>query len=434
MYVSVRLAVVAVCLGVVAAFLPFPVWASLLVVNAVLAVLVVVDVRSAPPPSALRIHRDVPAVSSSTRTEVARVEVFNPLTRALEVGLRDAAPPSLGRSPRTHRVVVRPASRATVEAVLRPSRRGVAHLGPITVRTSGSLRLAGKQRALALTDRIKVYPPLPGRAHVAQRIERARALQIGTRSSAFRGGGNEFDSLRDYHPDDEFRRMDWRATARAGKPITKVYREERDQQLILLVDAGRSMASTLGDTSRFELAIDAGFTLAELATYVGDRVGMVAFGSRIERMIGPRSGREQPRRILDLLFDVEPTLDAPDYLRAFATVLGRYRRRALLVLFTELTDERAMVPLLEALPALRARHLVVVAAAQDPQVARLARRIPPDAAAAYSKAAAAESLAARDRTAARLRGMGIGVEDRPPTELAAAVADRYLAIKSAGRL
>jgi hypothetical protein len=83
---------------------------------------------------------------------------------------------------------------------------------------------------------------------------------------------------------------------------------------------------------------------------------------------------------------------------------------------------------------LRARHLVVVAAAQDPQVARLARRIPPDAAAAYSKAAAAESLAARDRTAARLRGMGIGVEDRPPTELAAAVADRYLAIKSAGRL
>jgi uncharacterized protein (DUF58 family) len=134
------------------------------------------------------------------------------------------------------------------------------------------------------------------------------------------------------------------------------------------------------------------------------------------------------------LFDVQPSLEAPDYPRAFATVLGRYRRRALLVLFTELTDERAMQPLLEALPALRARHLVVVAAAQDPAVARSSQRLPADAAGAYAKAAAAESLASRDRTTARLRAMGIGVEDRPPAELAAAVADRYLAIKSAGTL
>jgi uncharacterized protein (DUF58 family) len=127
-------------------------------------------------------------------------------------------------------------------------------------------------------------------------------------------------------------------------------------------------------------------------------------------------------------------LDAPDYPHAFATVLSRYRRRALLVLFTELTDERAMGPLLEALPALRAHHLVVVAAAQDPQVDRVARRVPPDAAAAYAKAAAAGSLAARERAAARLRGMGVGVEDRHPDELAGAVADRYLEIKAAGRL
>jgi uncharacterized protein (DUF58 family) len=194
------------------------------------------------------------------------------------------------------------------------------------------------------------------------------------------------------------------------------------------------MAGSLGGTSRFELGIDAGFTLAELAAYVGDRVGMLAFGSRVERMIGPRGGREQPRRILDLLFDVEPTLDASDYTRAFATVLARYRRRALLVLLTELTDERAMEPLFEAMPALRARHLVVVAASQDPEVSRLARIVPSDAGTAYLKAAAAESLAARERSASRLRGMGVGVEDREPSELAAAVADRYLQIKSSGRL
>jgi uncharacterized protein (DUF58 family) len=282
--------------------------------------------------------------------------------------------------------------------------------------------------------RIKVYPPLPGRAHVARRIQRARELQSGSRSSAFRGGGNEFDSLREYHPDDEYRRINWPATARARTPITNVYREERDQQIVLLLDAGRTMAGTVAGTSRFELAIDAAFALAELATYVGDRVGMVAFGAGVHRMLGPRGGRDQPRRILDLLFDLEPTLEAPDYRGAFATLLSRYRRRALLVLLTELTDERAMDPLFAALPALSARHLVVVAAVQDPAVTALAGAIPTDAADVYRKAAAVESLASRGRAAARLRAMGAGVEDRLPGELAAGVADRYLAIKSAGRL
>jgi uncharacterized protein (DUF58 family) len=434
MYVSVRLAIAAASLSVVAALLPFPVWVTLLVVNGALALLVALDVWRAPPPSALRIERDAPAVSSLDRSDEARIEVRNPLERPLEIEVRDATPPSLGREPRIHRTVLAPGGHVTLVAALHPARRGYAALGPITVRTAGPLRLAGRQSAVRLPDRIKVYPPLPGRAHVAQRIERARALQVGTRSSAFRGGGSEFDSLRDYHPDDEFRRIDWAATARAAKPISRVYREERDQQIILLLDSGRLMAGSLGGTSRFELAIDAGFTLAELATYVGDRVGMLAFGSRVERMIGPRSGRDQPRRILDLLFDVEPTLDASDYVRAFATLLARYRRRALLVLFTELTDERAMEPLFESLPALRARHLVVVAASQDPEVTLLARGRPTDAESVYAKAAAAESLASRERSAARLRRMGVGVEDRHPSELAAGVADRYLRIKSAGRL
>ncbi|MEA2522755.1 MAG: hypothetical protein QOI81_2401, partial [Actinomycetota bacterium] len=207
------------------------------------------------------------------------------------------------------------------------------------------------------------------------------------------------------------------------------------QQLLLLLDAGRGMAASIEGASRFELAIDASFALAELAAYVGDHVGMLAFGGGgVDRMIGPRSGREQPRRILDLLFDVQPVLEAPDYVGAFASVLSRYRRRALLVLFTDLTDAGAMEPLFKAVPSLLSRHLVVIAAVRDPGTDALARTEPADAEAAYLKAAAAESLAFRDRAAERLRGLGASVEDRLPGDIAAAVADRYLAIKSAGRL
>ena len=434
MYLSFRLAIFAVFLSLAAAFLPLPISVISLIIMGALGLFVAVDVALAPHASELIIERHTPTVSSIGRTDEVAVEVSNPRPRDVEVAFRDAAPPSLRRHPRIHRTVIPAGGRTMFRATITPARRGIRNVGPVTIRTAGPLRMAGRQSTLLDLVPIKVYPPLPGRANVAQRVRRARELQVGTRSSAYRGGGNEFDSLREYHLDDEFRRIDWRATARAGKPITRVYREERDQQVILLLDAGRSMAGTIAGASRFEHAIDAAFTLSELAAYVGDRVGMVAFGARVERMIGPKGGREQPRRILDLLFDLEPTLDAPDYRRAFSTLLGRYRRRALLVVLTELTDERAMEPFLDALPALRARHLVVVGSVQDPEVAFLATDRPADAEAAYLTAAASESLVARERTAERLRTMGIPVEDRLPGEFAAAIADRYLDIKSAGRL
>jgi uncharacterized protein (DUF58 family) len=434
MYVSIRLALVAVASSVAAGFLPFPVWATLLVVDGSLAVLVVLDVVLAPRASRLSFERDSPAVSGIGRSDGLSIGVHNPLARPVEVALRDAAPASLHRVPKIHRAEIEAERWRTFDATVSPTRRGFAQLGPISVRTAGPLRLAGRQSRIASTARIKVYPALPGRAMVARRIRRARELRTGMRSSAFRGGGHEFDSLREYHPDDEFRRIDWAATARSGKPITRVYRQESDQQVMLLLDAGNAMAGSIEGTSRFEHAIDAGFALAELAAHVGDRVGMLAFGARVKRMIGPRGGSEQPRRILDLLFDVDPTLEAPDYPGAFATMLSRYHRRALLVLLTELTDERAMEPLFDALPALRARHLVVVAAVRDPSVAGLATSMPIDAETAYLKAAAAESLSSRRRAATRLQAMGVAVEDRNPGDLATAVGDRYLDIKSAGRL
>lgn len=434
MYISVRLAIVAALSAALAAILPFPVVFTLLVLNAALVVAAGFDVLRAPRASVLQIERDAPAVSGSDREDEMRVRLHNPTMRSLAVQIRDATPPSLHRTPVRDRTVVPAQGWRTVSAMIRPSRRGYADLGPFTVRTAGPLGLAGRQGSVRSAGRIKVYPPLPGRAQVVRRLERVRALNAGSRSSAFRGGGNEFDSLRDYHPDDEYRRIDWGATSRAGKPITRVYREERDQQLLLLLDAGRGMATSVGETTRFELAIDAAFALAELAAYVGDHVGMLAFGGDVQRMLGPRSGREQPRRILDLLFDVQPVLRAPDYPGAFATLLSRYRRRALLVLLTDLTDASAMEPLFRALPALLARHVLVIGAVRDPGTEALARCEPVDAEGAYLKAAAAESLAFRDRASERLRAMGARVEDRLPGELATGVAERYLAIKSSGRL
>ena len=127
----------------------------------------------------------------------------------------------------------------TIRADVRPARRGRVRIGPLTLRTAGPLGLAGRQATLQLIDGIRVYPALHGRAEVALRLQRARLLQAGRRSAAFRGGGSEFDALREYRPDDEFRRINWRATARAPRPIANEYREEHNQQVVVLLDASR---------------------------------------------------------------------------------------------------------------------------------------------------------------------------------------------------
>jgi uncharacterized protein (DUF58 family) len=434
MYLSVRLAVIAAIAAVVTAVLPFPVAGSLVVVNVCLAALVVRDVVRAPHPSSMQVGRSAPAVASIGRRDATSIRLWNPLDRPVEVGIHDAAPPSLGLEPRRLSSRVGPRETVRLAAAMSPTRRGRTQLGPITVRTAGPLRLAGRQERIDLRHDVRVLPALPGRAHVVARLERARQLHVGQRTSAARGGGSDFDSLRDYHPDDEYRRINWIATARAGKPITNTYRDERDQHVVLLLDAGRSMAASVGGITRFERAIDAAFALAELAANAGDRVGMVAFGDRVLAALGSRGGREQPRRMLELLFDLEPVLAAPDYRTAFATTLGRQRRRSLIVLLTELTDAAAMEPLLAAVPALRARHLVVLGAIRDPELSRLAVAPVTDSEAAYTRSAAAEWSWAREDAARRLRSLGVGVEDRDPGDLTAALADRYLSIKAAGTL
>jgi uncharacterized protein (DUF58 family) len=433
-YIARRPAIALVAVAVVAALARGVAVPIAIALDVALIALIVADVLTTPGPASLGVTREVPGVLGVGRSDTITIVFHNPIGRRVPVSIRDSAPPSLQRDPLRHSIVLDGGAWERAAAEIRPGRRGVAMLGPLTVRTGGRFRLAGRQRSLPVVDRVKVYPALPGRAEVELRLTRARLLQAGERSSAVRGGGGEFDSLRDYHPDDEFRRINWAATARADKPISNTYRQERNQQVVLLLDAGRLMATTIAGVSLFEHGIDAAMAVAELGARIGDHVGALAFSSKVLAMVGPRGGRAQPRRILDSLYAVAPTLDAPDYRRAFATLLARYRRRSLLVLLTELNDEAALDSLYGALPVLLRRHLVVVGSARDPVTDALAATLPSSSEQVYAKVAAVQALDARERAAGRLRAMGVDVVDRPAGELAGAIADRYLRAKATGRL
>lgn len=434
MYLGPRLPMAVLVVGAAALVAPLSPWLALGVGGLVVLALLALDVMLAARPKDLDIRREAPGILRLRRTAPTALVVHNPTRRPLEVAIHDAALPSMGRSPVRDRARVGREAWQRLPATVEPTRRGRFRLGPMTVRTSGPLRLAGRQAVLPDVQAVKVYPALAGRDEVMARLQRGRLLQAGSRSSAVRGGGSDFDALREYLPDDEFRRINWRATARAATAITNQFREERNQQLILLLDASRAMAGQVEGVSRLEHALDAAVAVGELATRIGDHVGVVAFGQTIRAQLDPRGGRDQPHRIIDLLFGIEPRLEAPDYGGAFSGVLRRHRRRALMVLFTDLSERSVLEPLIRAVPVLLRRHVLLVASVRDPEVEAMARAVPATSAEAYEKAAAAGFLDWRDGAAALLRRMGVRTFDLHPGELAGRMADEYLRVKALGQL
>ena len=429
-----RLAAVAAVLAPILLVLPGNGWIRLVVVDVVLVCVALIDAALAPTPSAVAVERSVPGVLSLGAEGDVSWALTNPIGRALRVSLADQLAPSLHAEVRRARVRIPSRGRATISTTIRPSRRGRFEIRDLTVRVEGPLGIAARQRTRAEPSVLRVLPPFKSRDEAELRINRARILEVGLRSAQGRGAGTEFDQLRDHAPDDEFRRIDWSATARTGKLIVRTYRAERNQTVLLLLDSGRVMAGRVEGVPRLEHAMDAVMMMTAVSTRLGDRTGMLAFGRTVRAVVPPSGGRAQLGRIIDAMYALDAQLAESDYRAAFTEAMARFRRRALVVILTELTEPVIAETLLPALPVMVRHHLVLVGGVRDPDVVTWARDMPDDASEAYRKAAAVGAIEDRRRAIARLRGMGATVIDATPGRLAPDLADAYLRVKATGRL
>ena len=407
---------------------------ELVVVNAALALLALVDVLLAPAPGSLPVERTLPGAVTLGATAEISWTVRNPRRRALRVALADELAPSLRAD--TRRASARIPGGATLQAAteINPARRGRFTPTELVVRVDGPLGLGARQATLVVPGVLHVYPSFRSKDEAELRIRKARITDVGLRSARGLGGGTEFDRLREYSVDDQFRRIDWAATARAGRTIVREYRAEQNQTVLVLLDNGRVMAGRVDGVPRVEHAVDAVMMLTAVATGLGDRCGVVAFDREVRAAVPPGAGRAQLGRVVDALYVLEPVLAESDYAGAFTETLARFRRRTMLVLLTDLVAPAVEEWLIPALPLLVREHLVVVASVRDPDVARWARGGAADVTGVYRQAAAISALEARRRTIARLRGLGVTVVDARPGRLASELADTYLAAKATGRL
>lgn len=437
-----RLAVLAAVVAVAMATFPadragfgdLPVLWSVVAVTAVLVAVGLLDGFLGTNPRQLVLERRHPPVLEVGRSGTVTWVVRSGARRRLRLRVADELAPSLHATARRFPLDLPAGDVVRTTTRIRPSRRGRFELDHIVVRIDGRLGLGSRQRSVPLRTVLRVHPAFPSREEAEIRIRRSRILDIGLRSARGAGGGTEFEQLREYGPDDEFRRIDWTATARAGKAIVRTYRAERNQSVLVMLDNGRIMAGMVDGVPRVEHAMDAALMLTAVATRLGDRCGLVAFDRRVRSMVPPARHHDQVGRVGEALYRLQPELAESDYPGAFAEVLARYRRRAMLVLLSDLNLQAVSDSVLPALPLVTRTHLVVVAAVRDPQVTAWASERAVDAESAYRQVAAVQSLADRERTAVRLRALGTTVVDATPGRLGTAVTDAYLAAKSTGRL
>jgi uncharacterized protein (DUF58 family) len=244
------------------------------------------------------------------------------------------------------------------------------------------------------------------------------------------GLGTDFESIRDYLPDDDIRQVNWRATARLGRPMSNQYRVEQDRDVVCLLDTGRLMAAPLGDRTRLDATVDAATAVALVADEVGDRAGVIAFDAQVRRRLPPARGGGDA--VVRAVFDVEPTMVDSDYELAFRAV-GTGKRAFVLVL-TDLLEESAAQPLVDAMPVLARRHAVVVGSVADPDLEQMVHTPPRSPADVYAAAVALDVLDARARVAAQLRRAGADVVEARPDLLPNACVGAYLRAKARARL
>lgn len=313
---------------------------------------------------------------------------------------------------------------------LTPRRRGHHELPPVAIRRTGPLGLATMTSRGTDTIAFDVYPDMPAALRLAHAVRTGQFDDDGQTRRGALGLGTDFESIRDYQPDDDIRLVNWPATVRAGRPMSNQYREDQDREVICLIDAGRLMTSPVGDRTRLDAALDAVAAVGAVADVVGDRVGGVAFADRVLRTVPTRRAGGWP--LMRALHDLEPLTVDSDYRAAFHGVAGA--KRSLVLVFTDLIEDAAAEPLIAAVPVLARRHAVLIASVADPDELTMLRSDPESVEDVFAASVLAELFDTRATVVSRLRSAGATVVDASPDRLSRACVGSYLSLKARARV
>jgi uncharacterized protein (DUF58 family) len=364
-----------------------------------------------------------------------RLHVENRTPRSFKMQIKDEFPPQMKlNETREANFTVAAQTYADFTYELTPVRRGNYEFGKTAVRFLSRLGLVWCQTNLNETQTVKVYPNMRRAREMELKALGARSYLAIQRRAVRRGEGREFESMRDYVRGDELRHISWTATARRAKLTSRQYQIERDQTIIIALDAGRLMTSRIENETKFDTALHASLALMSAAMRGGDNCGMVVFGRKIKKYLPPKKGVEQIDAVLEALHDLEPELIEPSYARAFQFISATSKKRALVIILTDLVDKDSSERLLAALKLLRPRHLPLVVTVGDRDLNLTVSETPKQLSDVFTQSAAEEIIHQRDAALKMVESLGGLALDVTANSLAPRLLETYLKVKERGLL
>lgn len=382
----------------------------------------------------LRLDREAPAQLYVEQPNRIGWVIENPNAFPLELVLSDRVPEGATADPHVLELKAPPRSRTTLEYELIPTVRGMVAFGDLDFRVRGRMGLAWSQKKLRARLEVPCLPHLAN-AKAAELAERRALLrQAGSHRYRWRGAGTAFESLREYSSQDDIRWVDWKATARLSRPISRNYEVERHQQVVLLVDSSRALSTFCGHRTKFDAMLEAAILVARAALGQGDGLGLIAFSDQVDAYLHPRRERAQLKAVLEHLYAKLPRLVEPNYEAALTLAAKRNSRRTLFILFTDITVTEAAHRMMVYLRVLTPRHLPLVVTIADETIEEnelLEPRTPQEL---YRVGVATELMYERTLLLEELRRSGVEVLDCRADQVAARAIEGYLELKRRLRL
>ncbi|HEV2989812.1 MAG TPA: DUF58 domain-containing protein [Candidatus Angelobacter sp.] len=387
------------------------------------------DLRSLPHPLLLKLERSWTGAASLRNTVDVVLKLENPGKYPIQCRIVDDVPPSLRTEPPVVEFKVGSKSTNGASYPVRPLERGDIHLGKAYVRYTSAAHFAERWAVAELKQHIRIFPDLEEARKHNIYLTRARQIELEKRLIRQRGVGREFESLREYQEGDEFRNICWTATARRGKHVTKLHQVERSQAVWLIIDAGRLLRTKVGELSKLDMAANASTSLAQLALYSGDRVGLLVYGRKIQQRVGLGRGLPHMRAILEGLASAREEAAEADHLQAAAFLLQLQKQRALIIWITDLADTSMTPEVIESASQILSKHLLLFVVMAQTDLLALAGKYPETAEEMYAVVAAQELVQRRETLLTKVRNSGALTLEITPNKLTTTLVNQYLEIK-----
>jgi uncharacterized protein (DUF58 family) len=402
--------------------------------NLLLGILTFATYRLGPNSSHLLFRRRMDAVLSVRARNRVRVELEYDGNYSLSGLIRDEIPATHFTENSQTKFSSDPGEKFVFDYFVVPPERGNEHFRGTFLRLDCPYGLIQKQILLDTEQAIKVYPNILALREFQLLNQQGRLREVGVRRSKMRGMGTEFESLREYANGDDFRKIDWKATARRQKLIVREFEVERNQAVMLCIDCGRHMMAEINGVRKLDLVLDSVLMLVQSALAAGDNVGLLVYGADVQKFIPARKGHGQLGILLNALHNLVAEPLESDPVRAFGYLQARHKRRSLVLHFTAVEDKDRAKDVVSSFGTLARNHIAVLANINDPKFREILRVHPENADQLFRFASAHYLTEERRQANSVLKASGLNTLDSEPQDLASDLVNYYLDVKAKGRL